>query len=301
MGDMTKANKADVKYGVSLLALLMTALFLVGQPVRAESTFVLQNSKTGYVPLSPALISPFLLTDKGFWEKLEINPETSKIIKSEMTKLEGRQIAGEWGTPLHYAVAFGPAEAIPIMIATGADVNQQLHYDKKMPWYRNLFEVETKGILHTAVLLEGTETQIAEKVEALIEAGADENASGLDGYTPLHNIVFIQHDHPPQRASVGMIKAMNKLVEAGANINATNKDGNTPLHLAFKHGNIDVVNFLLDAGADQSALNADGLTPFDMVFERYSANPLFTDGFYNRNFFKFSKTLKKIRAADINN
>ena len=84
----------------------------------------------------------------------------------------------------------------------------------------------------------------------LVEAGADVNARGAWGFTPLHSAA--------ENATPAAVQA---LVQAGANVNAPLRSfgrgldsrGRTPLHIAASNPNPDVTAALLEAGADVDA------------------------------------------------
>ena len=71
----------------------------------------------------------------------------------------------------------------------------------------------------------------------LLRAGADVNARGIIGATPLH--IASQH---------GRSDAAKLLIAAGANVDQADHDGTTPLYVAAEKGNADVARLLLDAG-----------------------------------------------------
>ena len=87
-------------------------------------------------------------------------------------------------------------------------------------------------------------------VKALLLAGADVNAATKRGKTPLH-----------RAASKGHETVVMVLLLAGADVNAANYDRETPLHWAAWKGYEAVVKALLEAGADVNAVNSDGETP----------------------------------------
>ena len=63
--------------------------------------------------------------------------------------------------------------------------------------------------------------QLGKSAELLIAAGADVNAKGLDGITPLHDAAF------------GGLKEIAELqIAEGADLNAKDNDGETPLDVA---------------------------------------------------------------------
>lgn len=90
--------------------------------------------------------------------------------------------------------------------------------------------------------------------EMLVSCGADVNAKGFDGETPLHTA-------SASECGVFMIPF---LVSKGADINAADMHGDTPLHHAVlvRPDNVDV---LLKAGAKPDVRNASGETPRELA------------------------------------
>lgn len=76
---------------------------------------------------------------------------------------------------------------------------------------------------------------------ALIEAGANVNASNSLGNTPLI-----------RSACTDRLALTRALIEAGADLDRQNADGYSALILASRRGNEEVVEMLLEAGADRS-------------------------------------------------
>ncbi len=87
-------------------------------------------------------------------------------------------------------------------------------------------------------------------VEALVNAGANKDASDQSGTTPLSIA-----------ACMGHIAVVEALLKAGANKDASRQDGITPLYIAAHMGHIAVVKALLKAGANKDASRQDGITP----------------------------------------
>tara|TARA_B100001559_G_scaffold78616_1_gene65254 strand:+ start:894 stop:1451 length:558 start_codon:yes stop_codon:yes gene_type:complete len=93
-----------------------------------------------------------------------------------------------------------------------------------------------------------------QKVELLLNFGANVNAKSHYGFTPIFHAV----------GQTGDLKIVNLLLEAGANVNVENKDGITPLHYAA-WGTSEKLKSLLSAGANPIAKSKSGLTPYDMA------------------------------------
>ena len=117
-------------------------------------------------------------------------------------------------------------------------------------------DVNAKGIwgrtpLHKAVL-EGHK----EVAELLIAKGADVNAKGNDGGTPLYGVAYSGHK-----------EIAELLIANGADVNAKDSLGNTPLHLAARNSQKEIAELLIAKGADVNAKDEDGDTPLDRAIE----------------------------------
>jgi ankyrin repeat protein len=122
-------------------------------------------------------------------------------------------------TPLMLAAAFGSADAVRVLIASGADVKM----------------ASPAGVtaVHWAV------TDIG-KTRTLIDAGADVHAVTQLGRTPLI-IAAAAHDSSD---------VVRLLLSKGANVNAADNTGVTPLIAAANADNLEVATMLLAHGAD---------------------------------------------------
>ena len=104
------------------------------------------------------------------------------------------------------------------------------------------------------------------EVEALLESGADINAAGSKGWTPLM-----------QAAEMQNLSIARLLLQREARINHAGRDGCTPLHIAvdisidgtLQNGSrpgdepIEFIQFLLEQGASLSLMDANGKTPLN--------------------------------------
>ena len=90
-------------------------------------------------------------------------------------------------------------------------------------------------------------------IEALAAAGANLNARGASGETPLHVAV------------TSSLEALRALLASGASPHASDIRGATPLHLAAATNQPDAVNALLKAGALVGARDLGGDTPIEAL------------------------------------
>src|SRR6516225_8204853 len=86
-------------------------------------------------------------------------------------------------------------------------------------------------------------------VRTLVQQGADVNAHGVDGTSPLHHAVSSDH-----------LDVADFLLKAHADVSAADRYGVTPLTLATLNGNASMIRRLLDAGADPNAADPAGET-----------------------------------------
>ncbi len=88
---------------------------------------------------------------------------------------------------------------------------------------------------------EGEEVYARLVIEALIKAGADVSAHGVNGATPLQIAVLYNN-----------VMGAEILIKAGADVSGRGRDGLTPLHAAI-NTNLKLAEMLIEAGADVSA------------------------------------------------
>ena len=100
-----------------------------------------------------------------------------------------------------------------------------------------------------ASLVEAAEHGRAGLVRALVDGGADVNATQVDGMTALHWAVY--HDDTA---------TARLLVRSGADADARNRYGVRPLALAATNANGGIVRLLLEAGADANGALRGGET-----------------------------------------
>jgi ankyrin repeat protein/outer membrane protein assembly factor BamB len=123
----------------------------------------------------------------------------------------------------------------------------------------------------------------AQLVRSLIAGGADVNAPGSWGWTPLHVAAATGHEEivslliaggadpdaldgqrntPVQLAiGYGYRDIGGLLIQNGADLRVANEAGETLLHTAAERDEADIAAFLIDRGADVNATASDGGTP----------------------------------------
>ena len=98
-------------------------------------------------------------------------------------------------------------------------------------------------------LIEAAQNGQAEKVQALLESGADVDGKNKNGWTAL--IYAALQGHPD---------VVRILLDAGADVNAKANADETALMAAADVGHTDIVRTLLDAGADVNGKGSVGRT-----------------------------------------
>ena len=171
---------------------------------------------------------------------------------------------------LFTAASDGNAEAIPALLAAGADLNARDN-DGYVP-------------LHSAAY-----SGHAGAIAALRAAGADPNARNNNGFTPLHGAAYYGHAEaiaalhaagadPNTQSNTGItalhnaahsghVEAIAALHTAGADPNTGNNDGFTPLHSAAHNGQVEAIAALHVAGADPNTRSKGGFTALHLAAE----------------------------------
>lgn len=141
-------------------------------------------------------------------------------------------------TPLHSAVSRLSPATVSILLEAGADANAANSPGGGVPLIRAIARWRTEPETATELVLQ------------LLAAGADPNARGTWGDTPL--IRAVESD---AEALVGA------LLEAGADPNVPNRGGELPLDIAAQSGEAKVIRLLVAAGAEGSGRAVDETAP----------------------------------------
>ena len=192
-----------------------------------------------------------------------------------------------------------PPSPYKILIEQG-DVNTMRDILAKEP--RLIRSADALGwtFLHYAVFSKSPNSLVMCKL--LVGAGAEINASGNQGNTPLHfaayrvgreelsaevynGIIALLLDNGASVESENMIaatplhsavnrgadpSAVEMLLTSGANVNAKTVGGGAyaPLHAAAANGRADLVEILLNHGANRDLKDGRGKTPLEMAVEQ---------------------------------
>ncbi|MDH3668025.1 MAG: ankyrin repeat domain-containing protein [Paracoccaceae bacterium] len=113
------------------------------------------------------------------------------------------------------------------------------------------------SIVFAGPLYDATVDGDLEKVRALIDAGADPDAQGGNGETPLTTALVGGH-----------LSMASLLIDLGADIQGRNRGGFAPLHAAAFAGAAEIAALLLDRGADvNDQANKAGVTALSIASE----------------------------------
>ncbi len=128
--------------------------------------------------------------------------------------------------------------------------------DQVKDWVEQGADVNAKGLYGVTPLRQASEYGHQDVVKYLVEHGADLRAKDAWGCTPFH-----------WASGKGYLDVIKYLVERGADVKAKDKYGNTPLHRASRNGHLNVVEYLIAHGADVNAKDAWGYTPLHRTSE----------------------------------
>ncbi|HVF90696.1 MAG TPA: ankyrin repeat domain-containing protein [Blastocatellia bacterium] len=120
---------------------------------------------------------------------------------------------------------------------------------------------EMKDVDGRTILMRTAETGEVDRVQKLIDEGADVNSQSNSGVTALMTA-----------AGMGHAGVTRLLIEKGADVNAKTPGNYTALMNAALTGQAETVRILLDAGADTTTKDASGKTAKDYALMKEHKN-----------------------------
>ena len=130
-------------------------------------------------------------------------------------------------TALEWAACYDRFDIVDLLMRHGADINHQHYYNGE-------------HLMHTKAATKGHDTRdAADKMQKLLDRGANPNLKMHDGCTPLMVAA--------REGTTG--PGLDLLVKVTSDINARDQDGLTALDLAREHGHGEIVKVLQSHGA----------------------------------------------------
>lgn len=169
---------------------------------------------------------------------------------------------------IHFASAMGVEYASIMQLVTKSNSSD---FKTTISKFKNInMTVDDLGrtLLHHAVA-----NNKIDRVELLLDAGADINAPDNSGETPLHHAAFMAALHckrnPIKTECNDRIKIIYLLLNNGADINVQDDTGDTALHAIMRIASVPVTKALLDYFPDVNIQNKKGKTPLRILMQKH--------------------------------
>ena len=231
-----------------------------------------------------AVVAGFIEADPMLLESTQAQHDSQR---SEGRRLVFDHMPNMWATPLAYALSGGSGDTVALLLERGAEVRKNDTRMLGIAVGRNRLDLVQMLLEHGAdadqlpladpsqnrelaelaiahgydinagrpgwpplvVASRGDKGEHPERLQALLELGADVNVRDYKGKTALH-----------RAATAGFLASMEVLLANGADINAADHQGATPLSDAVRAGRVEAVALLLERGADAGAENKRGVS-----------------------------------------
>jgi ankyrin repeat protein len=195
----------------------------------------------------------------------EVQADAAAAVQTRGSRGEGagqREVAQGGGlTALVFAAREGDLASAEVLLAAGADIDQQTQYG----W---------------TALLTATQNRNYVLASYLLEHGANPNIGNRGGWTPLYlatdNRNIEGGDYPVRAGDMDHLDFIQKLLAAGADVNARAKDstetrtiftmqwlyedGATPFLRASQSGDVELMKLLFEHGADPKIATVNNTT-----------------------------------------
>ena len=201
--------------------------------------------------LTIALVTWAGFASAGTLHDLAGSPDKADEVRQALEAGENPNIAGEGNkVPLEIAATAGNTEIVEVLLKGGANVDEQGAQSRT--------SLTALAANDTWADEYGVGERLVATAELLIRHGANVNAAGRLGWTP----VILS-------AANGNIPLLEVLLKSGADVDTALPTGYNALHQAAARGKDSSVRLLLGAGADATLRTLDGRTAMQLA-EHYA-------------------------------